>query len=49
MRSLWGPWLFPLAILVYRSGFLPRFPYAGVVLSYWTGPKFGSLQKSPMK
>ena len=22
---LWGAWLFPLAILVYRSGFLPRF------------------------
>lgn len=22
---LWGLWLFPLAILVYRSGFLPRF------------------------
>jgi uncharacterized protein DUF4386 len=22
---LWGGWLFPLAILVYRSGFLPRF------------------------
>jgi hypothetical protein len=22
---LWGMWLFPLAILIYRSGFLPRF------------------------
>ena len=22
---LWGAWLFPLAMLVYRSGFLPRF------------------------
>ncbi|HEX7137076.1 MAG TPA: DUF4386 domain-containing protein, partial [Vicinamibacterales bacterium] len=22
---LWGAWLFPLAVLVYRSGFLPRF------------------------
>ena len=22
---LWGLWLFPLAILAYRSGFLPRF------------------------
>ena len=22
---LWGLWLFPLAVLVYRSGFLPRF------------------------
>jgi len=22
---LWGVWLFPLALLVYRSGFLPRF------------------------
>jgi len=22
---LWGLWLFPLAILVYRSGFVPRF------------------------
>jgi len=22
---LWGVWLFPLAVLVYRSGFLPRF------------------------
>ena len=26
---LWGLWLFPLAILVYRSSFLPRF------LGYW--------------
>jgi hypothetical protein len=24
-QILWGLWLFPLAILVYRSGFLPRF------------------------
>ena len=22
---LWGVWLFPLVVLVYRSGFLPRF------------------------
>ena len=28
---LWGLWLFPLAILVYRSGFLPRF--LGVLLT----------------
>ena len=24
-EMLWGVWLFPLAMLVYRSGFLPRF------------------------
>jgi len=24
-EMLWGVWLFPLALLVYRSGFLPRF------------------------
>jgi len=24
-ETLWGAWLFPLAILVYRSRFLPRF------------------------
>src|SRR3989475_8266474 len=28
---LWGLWLFPLALLVYRSGFLPRF--LGVLLT----------------
>ena len=27
---LWGPWLFPLAVLVLRSGFLP--PFLGVWL-----------------
>ena len=26
---LWGLWLFPLAILVYRSRFLPRFLGSG--------------------
>jgi hypothetical protein len=25
LEAYWGLWLFPLAILVYRSGFLPRF------------------------
>jgi hypothetical protein len=25
MILFWGLWLFPLAMLVYRSGFLPRF------------------------
>jgi Domain of unknown function (DUF4386) len=24
-QTLWGLWLLPLALLVYRSGFLPRF------------------------
>ena len=24
-ETLWGMWLFPLAVLVYRSRFLPRF------------------------
>jgi len=30
---LWGVWLFPLAILVYRSGFLPRFLGVWLVLN----------------
>jgi hypothetical protein len=30
---LWGLWLFPLAILVYRSGFLPRFLGAWLIIN----------------
>jgi len=30
---LWGMWLFPLAILVYRSRFLPRFLASGSSLT----------------
>ncbi len=30
-EMLWGVWLFPLALLTYRSGFLPRF------LGWWLG------------
>ena len=30
---LWGLWLLPLAILVYRSRFLPRFPGVWLVIN----------------
>lgn len=32
-QILWGLWLFPLAILVYRSGFLPRFIGVWLILN----------------
>jgi hypothetical protein len=41
----WGLWLFPLGLLVYRSGFIPRF--LGVLLMancfYFSVPSFTSL------
>jgi hypothetical protein len=48
---LWGAWLFPLGILVYRSGFLPRFlgvwlllAGAGWVALSFTGVLFPQFQ-----
>jgi uncharacterized protein DUF4386 len=34
-EMLWGVWLFPLALLVYRSGFLPRFLGVWLILMVW--------------
>src|SRR6267378_1394306 len=44
-QIFWGLWLFPLGLLVYRSGFLPRFLGVLLILNTFTYPinSFASL------
>jgi hypothetical protein len=44
-QIFWGLWLFPLGLLVYRSGFLPRFLGVLLILNSFTYPinSFASL------
>ena len=58
VQIFWGLWLFPLGLLVYRSGFLPRilgillivnsFAYPILSLTYFLAPQYGALASRVM-
>lgn len=53
VQIFWGLWLFPLGLLVYRSGFIPRilgvllivngFVYPILSLTYFLAPEYGPI------